>query len=349
MQITRVPATEHEQVLRVEDPASGLLGFIAVHSTVLGPAAGGLRMRDYGSEAAALDDVLRLSRGMSFKNAAAGLRLGGGKAVIMGDPARKSADLLRGFARGIDSLKGEYWTAEDMGMDPDDMAVIREVTPFVAGLNGGAFASGNPSPVTARGIFQSIRTTAKHVFGSPVMEGRRVALQGLGHVGWELAVLLKAAGVELMVADTDIARAGQAARCLGAQIVAPDQIHRARADIFAPCAIGGILNARSIPEIQAKAICGGANNQLDRGSDAAGLAERGILYAPDYVVNSGGIINVATEILRIRDREAFVEDKLAAIDATLDMILGEAGRTGRSPADLADHIVAKRIERPYAA
>ena len=347
MILTELSHPSHETVLRVADDASGLVGFIAVHSTALGPAAGGLRMRVYETEAAALQDVLRLSEGMSYKNAAAGLPLGGGKAVILGDPSTKTPEQLRAFARAIDSLGGQYWTAEDMGMSPEDMAVLREETAFVAGLDAGSFASGDPSPITARGIFQSIRTTARHRFGSASLEGRRVAVQGLGHVGWALGMLLKAAGAELTVADMDAARAAQAARCLGAEVVAPGDILRAKADILAPCAIGGILNAPSIAELRVDAVCGGANNQLATTEDGTLLHARGILYAPDYVVNAGGIINVATEILRIRDRDGFVEEKLAALDATLDAILTNAAAQGQPPARVADRIIAPRL-RPTA-
>ena len=207
MQITHIPTPSHEEVLRVTDTATGLVGFIAIHSTALGPAAGGLRMKPYASEEAALTDALRLSHGMTFKNAAAGLPLGGGKAVILGDPARdKTEAMLAAFAGAIAALKGRYWTAEDMGMSPEDMAVIARGTEFVAGLADGPFASGDPSPITARGIFNAIRCTARHRFGSASLSGRKVAVQGLGHVGWDLAAQLHAAGAALIVADIDPAR-----------------------------------------------------------------------------------------------------------------------------------------------
>ena len=212
MDITAVAATGHEEVYRVSDPQVGLTGFIAIHSTALGPAAGGLRMRVYGSEHEALEDVLRLSRGMSLKNAAAGLPLGGGKAVIMGDPARdKTPALLRAMGRAVDTLNGRYWTAEDMGMGPDDMAVIASETAYVAGLAGGAYASGDPSPVTAQGVFNAIRLSAADRLGSADLRGLRVALQGLGHVGSSLAALLHAAGARLIVSDIDPARTARAA------------------------------------------------------------------------------------------------------------------------------------------
>jgi len=349
MQITHIPTPSHEEVLRVRDEASGLTAFIAIHSTQLGPAAGGLRMKPYASEEAALTDALRLSHGMTFKNAAAGLPLGGGKSVIIGDPARdKSPALLRGFGQAIDALKGRYWTAEDMGMSPADMAVIKEATEFVAGLAEGAFASGDPSPVTARGIFNAIRCTARHRFGSGELAGRKVALQGLGHVGWHLAELLHGAGAKLIVADIDAVRCADAAKALGAQVVSVEDILTVTADILAPCAIGGILNDRTIPRLRVGAVAGGANNQLATPADADALHARGILYAPDYVANAGGIISVATEILKIRDRDTFLSGKLAEAEATLDAILTRAAARGLSPNRVADDTVLARMDRAAA-
>lgn len=349
MQITHIPTPSHEEVIRVADPEIGLVGFIAIHSTQLGPAAGGLRMKPYASEDAALTDVLRLSHGMTFKNAAAGLPLGGGKAVIIGDPARdKSEALLEAFGRAIAALKGRYRTAEDMGMSPADMAVIRRATEFVAGLPDGPFASGDPSPVTARGIFNAIRCTARHRFGTDDLSGRRVALQGLGHVGWALAGMLHAAGARLIVADINAERVAEAVERFGAQMASVEEILRVEADILAPCAIGGVLNADTIPRLRVKAVAGGANNQLATPGDADALHERGILYAPDYVANAGGIINVATEILQIRDRERFVTEKLAEAEATLDAILSKAVARGLSPNRVADETVLARMDRAAA-
>lgn len=350
MQITTLPTASHEEVLRVSDDATGLVGFIAIHSTQLGPAAGGLRMKPYASEEAALTDALRLSHGMTFKNAAAGLPLGGGKAVIMGDPAFvKSEALLSGFGGAIAALKGRYWTAEDMGMSPADMAVIARGTEFVAGLPDGEFASGDPSPITARGIFNAIRCTARHRFGSGDLTGRTVAVQGLGHVGWYLAEMLHDAGAALIVADIDPVRCDRAVERFGAAIAPVDRILQVEADILAPCAIGGVLNADTIPTLRVKAIAGGANNQLATPADGDALHKRGILYAPDYVANAGGIVNVATEILQIRDREGFVADKLAEAEATLDAILSQAAARGLAPHKLADDIVLTRMQQRPAA
>lgn len=349
MQITTLSIPTHEKVLRVEDRAADLTGFIALHSTKLGPAAGGLRMRPYATEDDALDDVLRLSRGMTFKNAAADLPLGGGKAVIIGDPRKKTEAQLEAFGRAIDGLAGRYWTAEDMGMSPADMAVIARTTRCVAGRSKGQFASGDPSPITARGIFNAIRTTATYRFGSPVLEGRHVAVQGLGNVGWHLCKLLRAAGADLTVTDIDADRVAWAGRSFGAQGVAPDQILQVKADILAPCAIGGILNADTIPALRVDAVAGGANNQLATAEDGAALHARGILYAPDYVANAGGIINVATEILQIADRDRFVTEKLAALDRTLGAIFHRAASRDLGPAFVADETVEQLMARSRAA
>ncbi len=350
MKLTPLAQPSHEKVLRVDDPASGLTGFIAIHSTALGPAAGGLRMRSYASEADALEDVLRLSRGMSFKNAAADLPLGGGKAVILGDPARKTPEMLRAMGRAIETLGGQYWTAEDMGMSPADMAVIRGETAYVAGLADGPHASGDPSPVTARGIFYAIRRTAQTLWGAPVLPGRRVAIQGLGHVGWHLAKFLRAAGAELIVADRDPELAARAVQSFGAIAVPAEDILEVEADILAPCAIGGILNAATIPGLNVSAVCGGANNQLAHPEDGDALRARGILYAPDYVVNAGGIVNVATEILRIADRDGFVSDKLHALDGSLAEIFARAAEAGVGPHQVADAAMGARLTgQPQAA
>ncbi|SFM80186.1 Glu/Leu/Phe/Val family dehydrogenase [Shimia aestuarii] len=338
-EITRLEVASHETVLRVHDGALGLTGFIALHSTHRGPAAGGLRMRAYASEDAALTDALRLSEGMTYKNAAAGLPLGGGKAVIMGDPATKTPDQLRAFARAIDTLGGRYWTAEDMGMSPADMAVMAGETRFVAGLPDGKFASGDPSPITARGIFNAIRITARHRLGSDDLTGRRVAVQGLGHVGAHLCDLLNRAGTRLIVADIDAARVAETQARYGAETATADGILAVEADILAPCAIGAILNADTIPTLRVAAVAGGANNQLATPEDGARLHDRGILYAPDFVANGGGIINVATEILAIEDRAGFVDEKLAALEVTMDRILTRAAQTNRSPDAVATAIV----------
>ena len=349
MTITQVPSQSHEEIYRVEDASVGLLGFIAVHSTHLGPAAGGLRMRPYDSPQDALIDAQRLSEGMTYKNAAAGLELGGGKAVIVGDPAKdKSPELLRAFGRAIDTLQGRYFTAEDMGMSPADMGVLADVTPYVAGLASGEFASGDPSPITALGIFNAIRTAHKHRNGSANLTGVRVSLQGLGHVGWYLCELLSSAGAKLIVTDIDAARVAKAVTEFDAQAVGLDDIYGVDANIFAPCAIGGILNVTTIPQLKVGIVAGGANNQLATADDGVALHARDILYAPDFVANGGGIINVATEILKISDRKGFVEDKLAALDQTMAAILNQAKAENVSPDAVAIATVQSKMARAAA-
>lgn len=349
MQVTAVDAPGHENVVRIEDTASGLLGFIAVHSTQLGPAAGGVRMRPYVAEADALTDALRLSRGMTYKNAAADLPLGGGKAVIMADPStQKTPELLSAFGRAVQSLDGQYWTAEDMGMTPADMARIGTETRFVAGLADGEFASGDPSPVTARGIFNAIKTTAKYRFGSADLSGRKVSVQGLGHVGEHLCRFLHGADAQLIVTDIDAEQVARVATEFDATPVAPDAIYGVEADIFAPCAIGAILNETTIPQLKVGAVAGGANNQLATDADAQRLHKRGILYAPDFVANGGGIINVATEILQIADQKPWVAEKLEALDHTMERILSRAQVLSVSPAEVAETIV-QEVLHPQAA
>ncbi|KIC10003.1 amino acid dehydrogenase [Leisingera sp. ANG-M1] len=349
MTVTAVASGTHEEIYRVEEPSAGLLGFIAVHSTRMGPAAGGLRMRPYASEEDALTDVKRLSEGMTYKNAAAGLPLGGGKAVIIGDPAKdKTPALLRAFGRAIQSLEGRYITAEDMGMSPADMAILAEETDWAAGLANGQFASGDPSPVTAQGIFNAIRTARAHQCGSRALKGVTVAVQGLGHVGWYLCRLLHEAGAKLAVTDIDNARTEQAVAAFGAKAVPLAEIHTVQADVFAPCAIGGVLNAETIPQLKAGIVAGGANNQLAGPEDGAALHARGILYAPDFVANGGGIINVATEILKIADRQGFVAEKLNALDATMAAILVQAKAENVSPDAVAVAAVQTKMAQKAA-
>ncbi|WP_282077594.1 Glu/Leu/Phe/Val family dehydrogenase [Epibacterium ulvae] len=346
MAITIIDSDSHEEIYRVEDPSVGLLGFIAIHSTTLGPAAGGLRMKPYCSSDEALKDVKRLSEGMTYKNAAAGLSLGGGKAVIMGDPAKdKSPNLLRSFARALNTLNGRYITAEDMGMSPDDMAVIAEETPNVAGLASGTYASGDPSPITAQGIFNALKITHAHKYGTNILSKRRVAVQGLGHVGWYLCELLTDAGAELIVCDINDAHVEQAIERFGCSAVPTSEIYSVDADIFSPCAIGGVLNSETIPQLKVAMVVGGANNQLATPEDGRALHERGILYAPDFVANGGGIINVATEIQRISDRSTFVSQKLSALEQTLTQILRQATAENVSPDAIAIATVSEKMAK----
>ena len=349
MNIEFIEISSHEEVVRVEDCDLGLTGFIAVHSTRLGPAAGGLRFKPYASEDDALQDVLKLSRGMTYKNAAAGLPLGGGKAVIIGDPAKlKTPALLRAFGDAIERLEGRYWTAEDMGVGPTDMELLAQSTQFVAGRKDGQFASGDPSPVTARGVVGAIGVVARHAFGASDLAGRCVAVQGLGSVGLQVARQLHALGAQLIVADTDLTRMAIAENELAAIKVAPSDIYRVEADIFAPCAMGGILNAKTIPELCVRAVAGAANNQLATPPDGDTLRARGILLAPDYVANAGGVIQVATEILKIRDANSFVDERLKAMREILDAILAEASARDVGPETVADEFVERRFHEKAA-
>lgn len=286
----------HESVHYGNDPATGLRSIIAVHSTTLGPGLGGTRFYPYASEDEALTDVLRLSKGMTYKAACAGLAQGGGKAVIIGDPDDLGTpDLFAAYGRFVDSIGGRYITAEDVGTTVTDMEVVATQTRYVSGLpreNGG---SGDPSPATARGVVVAMEAVATRLWDSPDLGGRTVAIKGVGKVGMSLAERLHARGAELVVADIDTAATDRAASDLGAKVVPVDDIHAVACDIFAPCALGADLNERSIPELDCTAVAGSANNQLATPADADRLADAGILYAPDFVVNAGGIINIAAE------------------------------------------------------
>lgn len=344
-EIAEIAPGAHEALYRVSDEASGLLAFIGLHSTRLGPAAGGLRMRRYADEASAIADVLRLSEGMTYKNAAADLPLGGGKAVIVGDPRHdKSQGLLRAFGEAVQRLAGRYWTAEDMGTTPQDMVTIAEATEFVAGLpNGQRYASGDPSPVTARGVLNAIRVSLRHRTGSEDLNGRRIAVQGLGNVGWHLCELLRARGAKLAVSDVDIERVERAAIAFAADAVQPEMIARVPADVYAPCAIGGTLTTGAISQISAVVVAGAANNQLPTDDEARQMNDRQILYAPDFIANGGGVINVASEICRIENREEWVASKLAALEATLNIVLTAAARDGCSPHFTALNVVSRKL------
>lgn len=284
----------HEQVVFNYDKVSGLKAIIAIHDTTLGPALGGLRMWPYKSEEEALIDALRLSRGMTYKNSAMGLNHGGGKAVIIADPRKdKSEELFRAFGKFVHSLGGRYITAEDVGTSTEDMEIIRSQTPYVTGL---AETSGNPSPVTAFGVLRAMMACCKEVFGNEDLSGRKVAVQGVGAVGFDLVQRLLEAGATVYVSDIFPDKVQKAVK-LGATAVPPDKIFDQECDIFAPCALGGVINDDTIPRLKAKIVCGSANNQLLEEEHGKALSERGILYAPDFIANGGGVINVADEFL----------------------------------------------------
>jgi leucine dehydrogenase len=288
----------HERVLFCSSPEVGLQAIIAVHSTVLGPGLGGVRMWPYASLEEALTDVLRLSRGMTYKSAAAGLHLGGGKAVIIGDPKKdKSEALLRTFGRFVESLGGLYITAEDVGTDMEDMEEILTETRWVTGVSPALGGGGDPSPVTAFGVLQGIKAAAAWQLGSPLLSGRSVAIQGLGSVGFALAGYLAEEGAKVFGCDLDGEATARARDEHGVEIVPASDILEVECDVFAPCALGAVLNERTIPRLRCKVVAGAANNQLaDEARDGAALDARGILYAPDFVVNAGGLINVYSEL-----------------------------------------------------
>lgn len=339
---------QHEGVHAFHDEKTGLKAIVAVHSTARGPAVGGTRMWAYGSSAEALEDVLRLSKGMSYKNAVADLDMGGGKSVIIGDArTQKSPELFRAFGRAVDTLGGRYYAAEDVGVSVADIAEARRETPYVLGLSEGPEASGDPSPVTAEGVYRSTLTVARRLWKQDDLTGLTVAMQGVGHVGGYLADKLAAAGAKLVMTDVNAATLAEVAARTGAQIVAPDAIYDVKADIYAPCALGATLNLATLERISAKAVVGAANNQLATPQIGRILFERGVLYAPDYVVNGGGIINVASE-LRARQAggaydPAWVEAKLSRLMSTLEEILDRAAVEGRPTHEIADAVAESRI------
>jgi leucine dehydrogenase len=285
---------EHEQVSLCYEPSSGYRGIIAIHDTTLGPALGGTRFWNYRSDREALVDVLRLARGMTYKAAVAGLNLGGGKSVIIGDnKATRREPLFRAHGRHIESLGRRYITAEDVGTSTADMEYIRAETQHVVGLIG---KSGDPSPVTAYGVYRGMKACARLRYGSDRLSGKTVAIQGVGNVGYYLAQLLHREGAELVVTDIDAAKVKRVVDEFDARGVATDEIYGVPADIFAPCALGGVLNDQTVPQVTVAIVAGGANNQLAEERHGDLLEERGILYAPDYVINGGGLINVNAEL-----------------------------------------------------
>ncbi|MDP1632927.1 MAG: Glu/Leu/Phe/Val dehydrogenase [Caulobacter sp.] len=354
MSVFDSPAFEnHEGVHSVFDEKTGLKAIIAVHSTARGPAAGGCRMWPYASGEAALTDALKLSRAMSYKNAMADIPLGGGKAVIIGDSRTdKTPALFEAFGRAVDGLGGRYWTAEDVGVSPADLAHARKHTRFVAGLDGHPAASGDPSPVTAEGVFRGVRLCVERAYDRD-LKGVTVAIQGVGHVGAWLADKLHAAGARLIITDVNPAALAQVAGRTGATIVAPDAIFDAEAEVFAPCALGGALNADTLGRLKGRVVAGAANNQLASPDVGQLLFERGRLYAPDYVINGGGIINVAAEIAALEASAAFdpawVESRLQRLMTTLGEVLDRSIVERRPTHEVADELAKARIAGAEAA
>ncbi len=336
----------HEGVHFIDEPKSGLRAIIAIHSTHLGPAAGGARFWHYDEPAEALTDALRLSRGMSYKNAMAGLPLGGGKSVLLA-PAdkRKTPELLAAFGTAVDRLCGRYITAEDVGMSVRDMVEVSRRTKFVAGLpNDDSDVGGDPGPHTSLGVFLGIKAAVKRALGKDSVDGLHIALQGAGSVASGVAIHACAEGARLSIADIDQAKAKAIADDTGATVVSPDEILFLEADVVSPCALGAILTEESIPKLKTPIVAGGANNQLATAEDGARLDERGILYAPDYVINAGGIINVCTEYLADGDA-TLVRERIQGIPRRLEQIWTESAESGRDPAAVADAMAQRLIGR----
>ena len=332
----------HETVAFFDDKASGLKAIIAIHSTALGPACGGTRVYPYADGDAALTDVLRLSRGMSYKNAIANLPLGGGKAVIIGDPAKdKTEARLLAYGRAVNELGGRYLTAMDVGITPADMPVIARATKYAAGFDMPGKPAGDSGPPTALGTFVGLKATIKHRLGADSAKGLMVAIQGLGKVGMNLAKRLHEEGAKLIVADVHEAATKKAADAFGAKVVSIDDIVTAQCDVFSPNALGAILNDKTIARMHAKAIAGAANNQLARDEHGAVLKARGILYAPDYVINGGGIIRVAGQIFEWPDAE--VQRRVLAIADTLTQIFRRADSENLPTNVIADRVAEERM------
>lgn len=336
----------HEGLHLFRDVASGLTAIIAIHSTALGPAAGGTRFWHYPDPAQAITDALRLSRGMSFKNAMAGLPMGGGKGVILADAARtKTPAMLAAFGRAVESLGGRYVTAEDVGMSDADMVAIRAETRHVSGLPVGSDAAGgDPGPSTALGVFLGVKAAVARGLGRDSVEGLHITIQGVGSVGGGLARHLRGEGALLTISDVDRKRADALADALQCATGDPERIARIESDVFCPCALGAVLNADTIPSLGARIVAGGANNQLATREDAARLHAAGVLYAPDYVINAGGIINVGLEYLGQGDR-AEVESRIARIPERLEQIWEESAATGDPAATVADRLANRLIGR----
>jgi leucine dehydrogenase len=332
----------HEQVVFCHNKDAGLKAIIAIHNTVLGPALGGTRMWPYKTEADALNDVLRLSRGMTYKNAVAGLNIGGGKAVIIGDPATdKSEALFRAFGQVVESLGGRYITAEDVGIDVNDMEYVYRETEFVTGVHQVHGGSGDPSPFTAYGALQGLMATLNRRFGDEEVGKYSYAVQGLGHVGMEYVKLLKERGAKMFVTDINKQLVDKAVSEYGAEAVGLDEIYDVPADVYSPCALGGTVNENTLPRLKAKIICGAANNQLANNAIGDEVVKRGILYAPDYAVNAGGVMNVALELDGYNRERAM--RMMRTIYHNLARIFEIAERDGIPTYKAADRLAEERI------
>lgn len=340
----QVSFDDHEQIVFCNDKDTGLKAIIGIHNTVLGPALGGTRMWNYSNEWEALNDVLRLSRGMTFKSAITGLNLGGGKAVIIGDAkTQKTPELMRRFGEFVHSLSGKYITAEDVGMATEDMDTVREVTPYVTGISESKGGAGNPSPITAYGVFMGMKAAAKFKYGSDVLEDKSVYVQGIGHVGEALVEHLINEGAKVTISDINQERLEEIRSKYGATIYGGNDIYSEPMDIYAPCALGATINDNTIYRLQADIVAGAANNQLaEENKHGRILQERGIVYAPDFLINAGGIINVYAE-LENYDRQEIMRKTENIYNTTLE-ILDNAKVNSLTTHAAALNIARERIE-----
>lgn len=343
MTIKEIDVPGYERVIEGVDESVGLHCFIAVHNSNLGPALGGTRIYPYTSSKEALNDALRLAKGMTYKSAVYENGLGGGKAVIICDPRRnKSEKLLLAFADVVNTLKGAYIAAEDVGTTTDDMVILKKRTPYVAALPSDK-SSGDPSRFTAWGVFRGIQAVAHTIWHKTTLRNKTIAIQGVGNVGSKLANILFWEGANLIICDVDPEKTHEAAILYGAQIVSTEEIYRVPCDIFAPCSLGGILNDETIPLLKCRAVAGAANNQLQDPHHGLLLAERNILYAPDYIINAGGIINAAEEFNPQGYNPKTARDKVNRIYDTLESIFEEAKRRGKAPFQIADELAEYKL------
>lgn len=340
----RMEQHDYEQLVFCQDKTSGLKAIICIHDTTLGPALGGTRMWNYETEEEAIEDAIRLGRGMTYKNAAAGLNLGGGKTVIIGDPLKdKNEEMFRAFGRFIQGLNGRYITAEDVGTTVADMDLIHEETDFVTGISPAFGSSGNPSPVTAYGCYIGMKAAALEAWGDDSLEGKTVTVQGVGNVAYTLCEHLHQEGAKLIVTDINQEAVARAVKDFGATAVAPNDIYSQQADIFAPCAMGAIINDETIPQLKVKVVAGSANNQLKEERHGDELEALGIVYAPDFVINSGGVINVADELYGYNNERAM--KRVETIYDSITRIFEISKRDGIPSYQAADRMAEERIDR----
>ncbi|MBI3016482.1 MAG: Glu/Leu/Phe/Val dehydrogenase [Deltaproteobacteria bacterium] len=335
---------DFEEVVFCNDESVDLKAIISVHNTVLGPGTGGVRFYDYQTEEDALNDVLRLSRGMTYKSAISRLPFGGGKSVIIGDPAKiKTEELLERFGDFVNTLKGRYICAKDVGVDSKDLRVVSRKTKHILGVEGTKNSSGNPSPATAFGVLQAIRALAKELLGRSHLDGLSFAIQGVGSVGYDLAQSLHAEGAKLTICDVSRDALNRCLDKMSPKVVSPEAIYDVKCDFFSPCAMGVVINSQTLPRLKCKIIAGAANNQLATAQDGYEIENKGIFYAPDYVINAGGIINIAEELLGYDKKRAY--DHVAHIYQTMIEIIHRSKKEKKPPFVIADILAEEIIEK----